>query len=224
MTISREGALQLFIVLPAKRFTESIKQNYREESLLQIISDAYDHSHDASQDENRNHDPHFRYPDAQTLKMQKVVSCPGILEAPASPCNEHDYHQWWDPGTMSLTEILFATPDIQKASESGDATDALGDAQDVPMDEDSALDKEGDVYAAADLEDDLVFETILQSPMTNRTKGKSRKVIIADPLMSSDSLRTTRLARSQTNISVQAQLRQVLVDIPINSDETQICS
>jgi hypothetical protein len=57
-----------------------------------------------------------------------------IQEAPASPYNEHDYHQWWDPGTMSLTEPLFGTPYIQKASESGDATDARGNAQD----EDSA--------------------------------------------------------------------------------------
>ncbi len=39
---------------------------------------------------------------------------------------------------MSLTEILFGTPDIQKALESRDAIVARGDAQDVLMDEDSA--------------------------------------------------------------------------------------
>ncbi len=50
---------------------------------------------------------------------------------------------------MSLTEIVFGTADIQLASESGYATDARVDAQDVPMDEDSAYDKEGDGYAAA---------------------------------------------------------------------------
>ncbi len=33
---------------------------------------------------------------------------------------------------MSLTEILFGTPDIQKALVSGNATDAQSDAQDVP--------------------------------------------------------------------------------------------
>jgi hypothetical protein len=54
------------------------------------------------------------------------------------------------------------------------------------MDEDSALDKDGD-NAAAESEDELVFETIPQSPMTNQSKSKSRKVIIFDALMSSDS-------------------------------------
>ncbi len=34
--------------------------------------------------------------------------------------------------------------------------DAQGDAQDVPIDEDSALDKDGDEYAAAESEDEIV--------------------------------------------------------------------
>ncbi len=51
---------------------------------------------------------------------------------------------------MSLTEILSGTPDIQKDPESRDAMNARGDARDVQMDEDSALDKEGDGYAAAE--------------------------------------------------------------------------
>ncbi len=61
---------------------------------------------------------------------------------------------------MSLTEILFGIPDIQKAFESGDATDARGDEQDVPImnntaseqgseDEDCASDKYADEYAEA---------------------------------------------------------------------------
>ena len=76
---------------PAKRFNESISQNQREESLLQIVSSIYDHSgnviDDAIQDENKN--PHVRDPGAQpeTLGIQKVVPCPDIPEAPASPCN-----------------------------------------------------------------------------------------------------------------------------------------
>jgi hypothetical protein len=41
------------------------------------------------------------------------------------------------------------------------------------MDEDSALDKEGDGYAAAESEDELVFKTILQSLMTNQTRSMS---------------------------------------------------
>jgi hypothetical protein len=94
-----------------------------------------------------------------------VVPCPDIPEAPASPCNVHDYRQWGDIVPMSLTEILFGTPDIQKTSASEDSTDARGDAQDVPMDENSASDKDGDGYAAAESEGELVFETIPQSPI-----------------------------------------------------------
>ena len=116
MTISRDGASQLLIVPPARCFTELISQNYREESLQQIISEAYDYSNNASQDENRN--PHFWYQDAQILGIQKVVPCPDTPEVPAPPCNVHDYHQWGDTVPMSLTDILSGTPDIQKTSES----------------------------------------------------------------------------------------------------------
>jgi hypothetical protein len=76
---------------------------------------------------------------------------------------------------MSLTEILFGTPHIQKVSESGDALDARDDAPDVPMDENSSSDNYGDGYKAAESGDELVFETILQSPMTNQTMRKSQK-------------------------------------------------
>ncbi len=81
----------------------SRSQNYKEESLPQIISDADDYSNDASQYETRNR--HFQYQDAQILGIQKVVPCPDNPEAPASSCNKHDYHLWWDPCTMCLTEI-----------------------------------------------------------------------------------------------------------------------
>jgi hypothetical protein len=87
---------------------------------------------------------------------------------------------------LSLTEILFGTPDIEKTSESGDATHARGDAQGVVMDEDSASDKDGDEYAAAESEDELLIEKIPQSPVTNRTRIKSRKVVIPDALVCSD--------------------------------------
>ena len=87
-TTFSDGASQLLNGPPAKRFNESISQNQREESLSQIVSGIYDHSNvidDAIQDENRN--PYVRDPGAQTLGIQKVVPCPDIPEAPASPCN-----------------------------------------------------------------------------------------------------------------------------------------
>jgi hypothetical protein len=70
------GALQRLIVPPGKRFTESILWNYQEESLQQIIMEAYDYSNEANQDEDRN--PHLRYLDAQILGTQKVIPCPDI--------------------------------------------------------------------------------------------------------------------------------------------------
>ncbi len=74
-----------------------------------------------------------------------------------------------------MTEFLFGTPDIQKALESRDATVAQGDAQYVPMDEDSASDKDGDEYAAAESEDEIVFKTIPQSPMIDQTRKQVSK-------------------------------------------------
>ncbi len=73
---------------------------------------------------------------------------------------------------MSLTGILFGTTDIQKAFESGVATDTRGNAEDVLMKQDSDLDKEGYGYAAAESEDELVFERIPLSLMTNWTRSK----------------------------------------------------
>ena len=87
-TTFSDGASQLLNASPAKLFNELISQNRREESLSQIVSSIYDHSNvidDAIQDENRN--PYVRDTGAQTLGIQKVVPCPDIPEAPASPCN-----------------------------------------------------------------------------------------------------------------------------------------
>ena len=88
MTINRDSASQLLNASPAKRFNESMSQKQPEELLPQVVSGVYDHINvidDAIQDENRN--PHVRDPGAQTLGIQKVVPCPYIPEAPASPCN-----------------------------------------------------------------------------------------------------------------------------------------
>ncbi len=95
------------------------------------------------------------------------------------------------------------------------------------MDEGGASDKDGDEYKAAESVDEIVFETIPQSPMTNWTRSKSQKVIIPDALMCSDSeesVRTNYLACSDSSISTPAQLRQVRVDMPSISDETRISS
>ncbi len=109
MTISRDEASQLLKSPPAKCFNESISQYYQEELWVHVISGNNDYSNvldDASQKENRN--PPFQNPDAQILGIQNGVPCPDIQEAPASPCNKHDFHQWghWgEAGTVSLTEI-----------------------------------------------------------------------------------------------------------------------
>ena len=88
----------------------------------------------------------------------------------------------------SLNEDLSGNPDVQKAWESRDVIDQQGNAQAdqiagdstpelEPDSEDSALDNDGDKYAAAESEDDIVDETVRPSPMKIRTRSKSQKVI-----------------------------------------------
>ena len=72
-----------------------------------------------------------------------------------------------------MSDDLFGATDIQKTFESGDVTDPQGDAQEaaimndtsseqVSENEDSASDKGGGECAAAEPEDEIVDETILQ--------------------------------------------------------------
>jgi hypothetical protein len=91
----------------------------------------------------------------------------------------------------SCTNQLFGTP-----SESEDATDARGNALDTltteyleqdPEPEDSAPDEDGNECAAAESDEEIVDETIRQSPMKNRTRSKSLKVFVPEPLLPSDS-------------------------------------
>ncbi len=68
----------------------------------------------------------------------------------------------------SFTNELFCTSEVQKTSKSGDATDALGDAQGVPTMEDaeikqqeseyedSASDKEGNKCSPVESDDEIV--------------------------------------------------------------------
>ncbi len=51
----------------------------------------------------------------------------------------------------SCTTELFGTPEIQKASESWDATDERGDAQDVPTMEDPTMEQESEDGDSASL-------------------------------------------------------------------------
>ena len=50
----------------------------------------------------------------------------------------------------------------------------------------SALDKDGDEYAAAEPEDDIVDETISPSPKKIRTRSNTQKVNFPDPAICSD--------------------------------------
>ena len=53
--------------------------------------------------------------------------------------------------------------------------------------EDSASDNDSNECAAAESEDEIVDGTVPQSPMKNRTRIKSRKVVIPEALTCSDS-------------------------------------
>ncbi len=54
------------------------------------------------------------------------------------------------------------------------------------MDGDCASYKDGDGYAASEPEHELVFETIPESPMINRTRNKFQKVIMTEAFMCSE--------------------------------------
>jgi hypothetical protein len=195
-TMFSDGTSQLLNVPPAKRFIESTSQNPREESLLQIVSCAYDYSSvvgDAIRDENKN--PNIQDQWAQTMGIQKVVPCHDILEARASPCSTPDYHQWCNSGTMSWIDELFGA--LEKSLVSGDATDPQDEAQvpimnnDVPDarvsdDEGSDSDKDGDECAAAESDPEIMDETIKSSLMLHRIRITYQKVTLPVPSMCSD--------------------------------------
>ncbi len=86
------------------------------------------------------------------------------------------------------------------------------------MEEDSASDKDCDEYAAAESEDEIVFETIPQCPMANLARNKSRQGLVPDALIFSDS--EDKLPRLQLN--KHTHIIQVQVDIPSIFDETRI--
>ncbi len=96
----------------------------------------------------------------------------------------------------SCTNKLFAQ-EIQGPKESGDVTDARGNALDTltmdylkenPKPEDSVPDEDGNECVAAESDEEIVDETLCQSPMKNRTRSKSRKVLlpVPEPLLPSD--------------------------------------
>ena len=87
----------------------------------------------------------------------------------------------------NLNEDLFGDPDVQGDAEADQiAEDSTSELE--PYIRDSTLDDEGDQFAAAEPEDDIVDETASPSPMKNSTRSKSKKVIIPDlsPVMYSD--------------------------------------
>ncbi len=96
----------------------------------------------------------------------------------------------------SCTSELFDTPVIQGPSESGNATDARGNALDTlttdyleedPEPEDSALNEDGYTCAAAESDEEIVNETLHQNLVKNSTRNKSQKVVVPEPLLPTDS-------------------------------------
>jgi hypothetical protein len=85
---------------------------------------------------------------------------------------------------------------IQQPGESLHATDTQGYAQETLHWEDLDQDLESDVgvsdedgckCVAPESDEEIVDETLCESPMKNCTRSKSRKVIVPEPLIPSDS-------------------------------------
>ncbi len=94
------------------------------------------------------------------------------------------------------TNDLFGSPMIQQPGESRDATDTQGDAPETLHTEDLYQDLESEVgvsdeggreCVAPESDEEIVDEKLCQSPMKNCTRSKSRKVIVPEPLIPSDS-------------------------------------
>ncbi len=68
----------------------------------------------------------------------------------------------------------------------------------------------------------MVDETIQPIPMKTQTRRKSRKVILPDALICSDT--EDKLVRSSESVIVPVQLRYKQVDMPSIFDATQINS
>ncbi len=49
------------------------------------------------------------------------------------------------------------------------------------------MDEDGDECVAPESDEEVVDETLYQSPMKNHTMSKSRKVVVPEPLIPSDS-------------------------------------
>ncbi len=132
---------QLVNVLPAQamRFNESILQNYREESLHCDCSELSWVSTITATSARMLSETRSEILISYILvlrlwgyrRLSPVIIFQRLLRrSSASPCKERDYHQWWDSGTMSLTEIYLVhhitkrpwNPEIQRMDE----------AQDVP--------------------------------------------------------------------------------------------
>jgi hypothetical protein len=85
---------------------------------------------------------------------------------------------------------------IQQPGESLDATDTQGDAPETLHTEDlypdfesevGVSDEDGGECVAPESDEEIVDETLCQSPMKDSTRSKSRKVIVPEPLIPSDS-------------------------------------
>ena len=71
----------------------------------------------------------------------------------------------------------------------GDALETLS-TEDLDHDQEpevSVLDEDGGECVAPESDEEVVDETLYQSPMKNSTRSKSRKVVVPDPLIPSDS-------------------------------------
>ena len=85
---------------------------------------------------------------------------------------------------------------IQQPGESRDATDTQGDAPETIHSEDlyqelesevGVSDEDGGECVAPESDEEIVDKTLYQSQMKNSTRSKSRKVVVPEPLIPSDS-------------------------------------
>ncbi len=76
----------------------------------------------------------------------------------------------------------------------------------VSDNEGSASDEDGVEFAAAESDEEIVHETLRQSPMKDSTRSKSQRYLYLNHYYS-PTLRTKKIDHSPANVTVPVQLR-----------------
>jgi hypothetical protein len=105
------------------------------------------------------------------------------------PCKQHYRHKFARRIMGAVEQSCKSVPHRRRIATDtrGDALETLSteDLDQDPEPEFSVSDEDGGECVAPESVEEIVDETLYQSPMKNRTRSKSRKVVVPEPLIPS---------------------------------------